>query len=375
MDPRDRQLAEQLISYSVKLQPGEKIYLEIKGLHALALGQELIRAATLAGGVPFWYYNDETLNRPFIKNAGEAQFAAWGQFHRPIMEAVDAYIAVRGSTNPFDLADIDAQHLKWYEKAYWDEVHIPVRLRKKWCVLRYPNPAMAQLAQRSTEEFADFYYDVCCLDYARLSRAMDPLAALLERTDRVHLKGPGTDLRFSIAGLPAVKCDGGRNIPDGEVYTAPVRDSMNGVIQYNADTMHGGVRFKNVRFVVKDGKIVEAGCDGDETKLNEALDIDEGARYFGEFALGLNPHITTPMLDTLFDEKIAGSFHLTPGNAYEAAFNGNRSALHWDIVCIQTPGWGGGEIWLDDVLVRKDGLFVLPDLAGLNPGDLLRGDP
>jgi aminopeptidase len=370
MDPRNITLAEQLIGYSVKLQPGEKIYIEIKGHHALDLGKALVKAATAAGGVPFWYYNDEELSRQFIKYAGQEQFQAWGRFHRPIMEAVDAYIGVRGSNNPFDLADVDAERMKWHDQAYWDQVHIPVRLKKKWCVLRYPNPAMAQLAERATEDFADFYFDVCCLDYAKLSRAMDPLAARIEQADRVHLKGPGTDLEFSIAGMPPVKCDGGRNIPDGEVYTAPVRDSVNGVIQYNTATMRAGTKFENIRFEVKDGKIVAATCDGDDQKLNEALDVDEGGRYFGEFAFGLNPYITTPMLDTLFDEKIGGSFHLTPGNAYDAADNGNRSALHWDIVCIQTPEWGGGEIWLDDTLVRKDGRFVVDDLEPLNPENL-----
>ena len=370
MDPRNHTLARQLINYSVKLQPGEKVYLEIKGLHALDLGKALIKAATEAGGVPFWYYNDEELSRQFIKYAGREQFEAWGKFHRPIMEAVDAYIAVRGSTNPFDLGDVDAERMKWHDKAYWDEVHVPVRLKKKWCVLRYPNPAMAQLAEKPTEEFADFYYDVCCLDYEKMSCAMDPLAELIEKTDKVHVTGPGTDLRFSIKGLPAVKCDGGRNIPDGEVYTAPVKDSMNGVITYNAATMHGGVKYQNIRFEIENGKIVKATCDGDDDKLNKALDVDEGARYFGEFALGVNPYITKPMLDTLFDEKIGGSFHLTPGNAYDAAFNGNKSALHWDLVNIQTPDWGGGEIRFDDVVIRKDGLFVLPALEGLNPDNL-----
>ncbi|MEZ4387547.1 MAG: aminopeptidase [Candidatus Krumholzibacteriia bacterium] len=370
MDPRNTRLATQLINYSVKLQPGEKVYLEIKGLHALDLGKALVKAATEAGGVPFWYYNDEELSRQFIKYAAEEQFQAWGAFHRPLMEAVDAYIGVRGSTNPYDLADVSAERMKWHDQAYWDQVHIPVRLKKKWCVLRYPNPAMAQLAERSTEDFADFYFDVCCLDYARMSRAMDPLARLLEATDQVHIKGPGTDLRFSIKGLGAVKCDGGRNIPDGEVYTAPVRDSMNGVITYNAATMRAGARFENIRFEVKDGKIVAATCDGDVQKLNEALDLDAGSRYFGEFALGVNPYITRPMLDTLFDEKIGGSFHLTPGNAYAAADNGNKSALHWDIVCIQTPEWGGGEIWFDGVLIRKDGRFLPAELGGLNPENL-----
>jgi len=370
MDPRITELAEQLITYSVKLQPGEKVYIEIKGLEAMELGRELVRVATVHGGVPFWYYNDETLSRGFINNAGEEQFASWGQFHKPIMEAVDAYIGVRGSSNPFDLADVDADRMKWHDKAYWGEVHIPIRLKKKWCVLRYPNPSMAQSAERSTEDFADFYFKVCTLDYARMSKAMDPLHALLEKTDKVHIKGPGTDLTFSIKGLPAVKCDGGRNIPDGEVYTAPVKDSVNGVIQYNTKTRQGGVVLDNIRFQVKDGKIVEATCDGDQSKLEDALNIDEGARYFGEFALGVNPHITKPMLDTLFDEKISGSFHLTPGNAYEAAFNGNKSAQHWDIVLIQTPEWGGGEIWFDGTLVRKDGLFVVPELEGLNPDNL-----
>ena len=369
-DPRLTKLAEQLITYSVELQPGEIIYIEIKGEQALDLGRELIRVATEKGGVPFWYFNDETVSRHFIKNASAEQFEQWGKFHRPIMESVDAYIAVRGSSNPFDLADVDADRMKWHDKAYWDEVHIPVRLKKKWCVLRYPNPAMAQLAERATDEFADFYFDVCTLDYARMSQAMDPLHELMEATDRVEIKGPGTELVFSIEGLPAVKCDGQRNIPDGEVYTAPVKDSMNGVITYNTTTMRAGTLFKNVRFEVSDGRIRKATCEGDNKKLNEILDVDAGARFFGEFALGVNPYITKPMLDTLFDEKIRGSFHLTPGNAYETAFNGNKSALHWDIVNIQTEEWGGGEIYFDGKLIRKDGLFVLPELAGLNPDAL-----
>jgi aminopeptidase len=366
-DPRLTQLATQLVDYSVELRPGEIIYLEIKGPEALDLGRELVRIATQRGGVPFWYYNDETVSRGFIKHASQEQFEKWGKFHRPVMEAVDAYIAVRGSTNPFDLADVDSDRMKWFDKAYWDEVHIPVRLQKKWCVLRYPNPAMAQLAERATEDFADFYFRVCTLDYARMSKAMDPLKSRLEATDRVRIKGPGTDLTFSIKDLPAVKCDGHRNIPDGEVYTAPVRDSLNGVITYNAATMRAGSLFKNIRFEIKDGRIVKAGCEGDERKLNEILDVDEGARFFGEFAFGVNPYITTPMQDTLFDEKIGGSFHLTPGNAYSSAFNGNKSALHWDLVCIQTPEWGGGEIFFDDRLVRKDGRFMTAELEGLNP--------
>ncbi len=202
-----------------------------------------------------------------------------------------------------------------------------------------------------------------------MSRAMDPLVALMERTDKVHLKGPGTDLTFSIKGMNAIKCDGERNIPDGEVYTAPIRDSINGTLSYNTPSLVAGFRFENIRFTFEHGKIVDAVAN-DTQRINQYLDTDEGGRYIGEFSLGVNPNIHTPMCDTLFDEKIAGSIHFTPGNAYDEADNGNRSAIHWDLVLIQTPEYGGGEIYFDDVLIRKDGRFVIPELEGLNEENL-----
>jgi len=182
----------------------------------------------------------------------------------------------------------------------------------------------------------------------------------------VRLLGPGTDLSFSIKDIPVMKSCGLRNVPDGEVFTAPVKESVNGVITYNCPAIFQGVAFDNIRFRFEKGKIVEATANNTE-KLNQILDTDEGARYIGEFALGLNPYIHHPMRDILFDEKIGGSFHLTPGNAYATAFNGNRSAIHWDLISIQTSAYGGGEIWFDDKLVRKDGRFVLTELTGLNP--------
>ena len=185
----------------------------------------------------------------------------------------------------------------------------------------------------------------------------------------MHLKGPGTDLTFSIKGMNAIKCDGERNIPDGEVYTAPIRDSINGTLSYNTPSLVAGFRFENIRFTFENGKIVDATAN-DTQRINQYLDTDEGGRYIGEFSLGVNPNIHTPMCDTLFDEKIAGSIHFTPGNAYDEADNGNRSAIHWDLVLIQTPEYGGGEIYFDDVLIRKDGRFVIPELEGLNEENL-----
>ena len=281
---------------------------------------------------------------------------------------MQAYIAIRAGNNSAELSDVPSENLNMYSRITTPTLDYRVN-HTKWVILRYPNPSMAQLAGQSLDAFEDFYFDVCTLDYAKMNRAMDALAALMEKTDNVKIKGPGTDLSFSIKGIPAVKCAGECNIPDGEVYPAPVRESMNGIISYNTPSEEQGFTYENIVFEIKNGKIVDAKANNNE-RINQLLDTDEGARYFGEFAIGVNPYVLEPMKDTLFDEKIAGSFHLTPGAAYEDAFNGNKSAVHWDLVMIQRPEYGGGEIYFDDVLIRKDGLFVIPELECLNPENL-----
>ncbi len=362
-DPRNVKLAEVLIDYSLEMKPGEKLYLEVIGTETLDLARDVVTVATERGVVPFWFYNDDTLVRRWLLGATEDQLKAYGEFHKPIMESVDAYIALRGSDNPFTMRDVSPDQMELYQKHFYKPVHFGIRVpKKKWVVLRYPNKSMSQLAEMSQETFADFYYDVCTLDYGKMSRAMDPLKALMEKTNRVHLKGPGTDLKFSIKGIGVLKCDGKRNIPDGEVYTAPVRDSINGEISYNTPALYQGVTFEKIHFVFEKGKIVKAEATGDQAKFQKILDTDEGARHVGEFAIGINPVIHHPMKDTLFDEKIYGSIHLTPGNAYDDADNGNRSAIHWDLVLIQTLEYGGGELYFDDQLIRKDGEFTLPEL-------------
>ena len=257
-----------------------------------------------------------------------------------------------------------------YNKLYSHPVHHEIRVANtKWVILRYPNPSMSQLAGMSTEAFEDFYFNVCNLDYAKMYKAMDALKTLMDKTDRVRITAQNTDISFSIKGLNAVKCSGECNIPDGEIYTAPVKNSVNGRITYNAPSINQGLKFENVSLLFKDGKIVEATGNYTE-KLNEIFDTDEGARYVGEFALGVNPYIDKPIGDILFDEKISGSIHFTPGQCYDEADNGNHSAIHWDLVLIQTPEFGGGEIYFDDVLIRKDGRFVIPELFALNPENL-----
>jgi len=366
IDPRNDKLADILVNYSCRVQKGELVYVEMKGVPTMELGKAVIRKVTKAGGVPFWFYNDESIIRQFLLTNNETQIKAFAKFHLSMMKQTQCYIGIRGSNNPFDLNDIPPAKMKAFNTLYYKPVHLEQRVMKtKWVVLRFPNDAMAQLAQMPQEAFEKYYYDVCCIDYAKMSKAMDPLVKLMAKTNKVRIKGPGeTDLTFSIKGIPIVKCDGHRNIPDGEVYTAPVRDSVNGVIAYNTPSLEEGTVFENIRFEFKKGKIVKATNSVDVKKMNHILDSDPGARYVGEFAIGVNPMIKEPMKDTLFDEKIDGSIHFTPGQCYKEAPNGNNSTIHWDLVMIQRKDYGGGEIWFDNRLIRKDGEFVIPELRG-----------
>ncbi|MDO4553252.1 MAG: aminopeptidase [Bacillota bacterium] len=368
MDERIVKLAKLLVNYSCRVQKGEKVLVSYMGQSALPLARQIIKEVYAAGAYPYPEVRDASILREIMLGCSEEQMKFMNDYQLAQMKGMDAYIAVRASDNSSEQSDVPGAKQSLYNKSLRPVLDYRIN-HTKWVVLRYPNNAMAQLAGTSLEAFEDFYFNVCTMDYSKMSRAMDSLKGLMEKTDRVRLTGPDTDLSFSIKDIPVIKCDGKMNIPDGEIYTAPVRESMNGKISYNTPSEEEGFTFENVVFEVKDGKIVKASSN-DDKRINELLDTDEGARYFGEFAIGVNPFITKPMKDTLFDEKIAGSIHLTPGNAYEDAFNGNKSAVHWDLVLIQTPEYGGGEIYFDDVLIRKDGLFVLPELECLNPGNL-----
>ncbi len=373
-DPRNTRLAELLLDYSVEAKAGDTLYLEVKGKETLSLAETILRVATERGVTPFWFYSDESLMRQVVKGASESQFKRMAELHLDLMKKSTCYIGLRGSDNPFDMADIPQEQIERFNKLFTHPVHLEQRVKKtRWVVLRYPNPAMAQLAMQPTETFADYYYNVCVLDYKRMSLAQDKLYALMMAADKVHIKAPGTDITFSIKDIPCRKCDGHRNIPDGEVFTAPVRNSINGAIQYNTPSLYQGQLYENIRFLFKDGRIVEASAGAMTEKLNKILDADDGARYIGEFSIGCNPFILHPMKDTLFDEKIAGSLHFTPGQAYEEADNSNRSAIHWDLVLIQRADYGGGEIWFDDKLIRKDGIFTDPELEKMFSAEFLKG--
>lgn len=364
-------LATNLLNHSVQLQKGEKILIEMLGTDCIDLAIELIKQAKEIGAIPLFNIIDYKVLKEMLLNCNVEQMEEYRKYDLIRMQDVDCYIGIR-SANPKDLDGISKESMEIYNKIYQTPVHLEERVKNtRWCILRYPNESMAQMARMSLEKFTEFFYNVCTIDYSKMEKAMEPLKQLLSNTDKVHIIGPGTDLTFSVKGIPAEKYYGTFNIPDGEVATCPTKYSANGHITYNTETTYNGITFKNIYFELKDGKIIKAEA-GDKTKeLNEILDTDEGARYIGEFAFGLNPYVERPIGDTLFDEKVKGSFHYTPGTALEESDNGNRSNIHWDIVNIQTPEYGGGEIYFDDVLVRKDGRFVLPELEGLNPENLM----
>jgi len=365
-DPRNARLADVIVRHSTQLQPGERVLVEAFDV-ADGLVLDLVDAVHRARAIPFVALRSNAVNRALIRGGGDAQFQLQAEVELFQMQKVEAYVGLRGTLNSSELSDVPSERMADYTRLVMRPVHTGYRVEHtRWVVLRYPTPSMAQMANMSTDQFEDLFYKVCTLDYARMSDAMQPLAARMARTDRVRLKGPGTDLTFSIKGIGVVPCEGRRNLPDGECFTAPVRDSVHGTIAYNTPSLYQGTTFDSLRFTFEGGRIVKAEGEPAD-RLAAVLDSDEGARYVGEFSLGFNPLITTPMKDTLFDEKIAGSLHFTPGQAYSTADNGNRSQVHWDLVLIQRPEYGGGEVWFDDELVRKDGRFVVPELEGLNP--------
>lgn len=368
-DLRVTQLAKNLINYSVELKSGENLLIEVFDVGE-ELASELIKECYRVGGNPFVTLKSRKIMKDLILSTNDEHMKAIASFEAERMKNMHAYIAIRGALNSSEWSDIPSEKLTVYMKNWSKPVHSDIRVPKtKWCVMRYPTNSMAQMANMSTEKFEDFFFNVCCLDYSKMDKAMDPLKNLMEKTDKVRIIGRDTDLRFSIKNLPAIKCSGQMNIPDGEIYTAPVKDSVEGYITYNTPSEYQGFTYENIRLEFSKGKIIKA-TSNDNERINRVFDTDEGARYIGEFALGVNPYITKPMKDTLFDEKIMGSFHFTPGSSYDDCFNGNKSAVHWDLVFIQTSEYGGGEIWFDDVLIRKDGRFVLKELEGLNPENL-----
>ena len=371
LDPRVPALADVLVGHSLSLTADDSVLIHAFDM-APEVVAEVVRAAQVKGARVALRLESNRVRRELLMGMTVEGARLIADIEAHEMEAMTAYIALRGGDNATELSDVPPDTMAMWAREYQKPVVFGIRVPKtKWVVLRWPTPAMAQSAGMSSAAFEDFYFRACNLDYAKMARAAEPLAELMRRTDRVRVTAPGTDFTLSIKGIGAVPCTGERNIPDGECFSAPVVHSVNGRVTFNTKSLYQGTVFEGIAYEIEGGRIVKAEAGANTAKLNEILDTDEGARSFGEFAIGFHPHILHPMMDTLFDEKIAGSIHFTPGNSYDPpGGNGNVSAIHWDTVLIQRPEYGGGEIHFDGELVRKDGLFVHPDLLDLNPDRL-----
>lgn len=362
-DARNRELAEKIIGYSTRTEKGDNVLVEVFGLNGAHLAQEMAQAAFDRGANPFIQIHDTDIVR-IERERGDRDY--WSRRRdvagMPTMKEMDVYIGLRASENIYELGGVSPEADKAYSEEYFRPVHSRERVNNtRWCVMRYPSPAFAMNARMPTDRFADFYYKACLLDYAELGERMKPLHERLAAAKEVKLVGEGTDITLGIEGQNWIPCAGDVNIPDGEIFSSPIIDSVNGTITY-APSVYNGKPFGWIRFDVKDGVIVDCDSDNKEA-LESILDTDEGARRFGEFAIGTNPHISEPMFDILFDEKIWGSIHLTPGQAYDMASNGNSSAVHWDLVCI------GSDVIIDGEKVREGRYWVVDDLKPLNPGE------
>jgi len=370
---RIKKLAATLIEYSCKLQPGQILIIE-GSEKSKDLIIALVRHTYSIGAHPFVRLSNSRISRELLMGTTVEQAKLMAKYALPLFQEAHAYIGIGHSSNVFETSDVPNEKKQIHTKHYGKPIHIDIRSKKhKWVILRYPNPSMAQLAHMSVESFEDFFFDVCNLDYGKMHKAMLPLKKLMDKTDKVRIAAPDTDLIFSIKGQKSKICSGECNIPDGELYTAPVRDSLNGHIKFNIPSLQKGIVHNSIWLKFENGKVVESKSNNNAALADE-LDQDEGARFTGEFALGVNPFVTKPMMDTLFDEKMAKSIHIALGNGYEDSYGKeavkNKSQLHWDIIQSHDEKRGGGEIYFDDVLIRKNGLFVLPELEALNPENL-----
>lgn len=358
-----QKLSHTIVNYSLKLEKEERVLITSYE-ECLDLILALIEEINKVGAIPFVRIKNDILNAKLLEYTTKSRIKTLHILKEQEVENYDAFINIRYTTNDYEELKVENDILKQIGEATIESNQKRINERK-WVLLNYPSKLDAYKAGMDSMSYRNFAFDVMNLDYEEMNERIKPLKELMEKTDMVRIVSPGTDLTFSIKNMPIIPCVGEANIPDGEIYTAPVLNSVNGKITYNAKSPYNGTVFENVTLTFKDGKIIDCNSNHKE-KMEEIFNTDEGARYVGEFSFGLNPKIMHPMGDILFDEKIIGSIHFTPGAAYENAFNGNRSSVHWDLVLIQRKEYGGGEIYFDHTLIRKDGLFVLPELTHLN---------
>ena len=357
-------LANIIVNYSLHLKEGSKVLVNYP-YEAQPLVEEIIIESQKVGAIVVLKMNDPKLNARLAEKNTDGRLELLKNIKEFEVNNYDAFVQICGSYNDYEIKNIPKEMTKKFG-AMTQEIDDTRINERDWVLLNYPTDLDAYKAKMTTADFNEFALDVMTVDYQKMSEDIKPLKELMEKTNKVRIVAKDTDITFSIKGMPAIPCTGEKNIPDGEIYSAPIKDSVNGTITYNTPSPYQGNVYNHVSLTFENGKIINATCDEDDEQLNEIFDTDEGARYIGEFALGFNPKILSPMGDILYDEKILGSLHFTPGRCYADCDNGNISSIHWDMVLIQREDFGGGEIYFDDILIRKDGKFVLDELKQLN---------
>ncbi len=366
MDPRIEKAAKTILHHSVRAQTGDKVL-----IHAVdrgdALVEALVKEAYDSKLVPFVELERTDVRRAILEGATGEQLAMMAKPSADLMTQMDCYVNIDAEENSSEFSNVSQDQMSLYTQYYRSQINA-ARKNLRWVSLTYPTVGMAQNADMSLSEFSDYYFQLMGMDYDKLEAAMLPMAERMRAADQVRIVAPGTDLTVSLKGFTALIAAGEHNLPDGEIASTPVRDSMNGTISFNIPSMHNGFLFKDIKLTFKDGKVVEAEANDTERFLKE-ISLDEGCRYIGEFSMGTNPYVNNPVHDTLFDEKMWGSMHMALGACYNfpGRDNNNRSCIHWDLILNHRPEYGGGEVWLDGELVRKDGLYVPKELQCLNP--------
>lgn len=359
-------LAKKIVDYSLKIGKDDKVLITYQSLESLPFVKEIIKNIHEVGGISFTIYDDVSLSAYLKEITTSKRIELIKKYKEFELNNFDVFINIKYNLNDYENKNVDSNITKEIlEKTY--STHNKLINERRWLLLNYPSVLDAYKAHMTIKDFFDYSFEVMNVDYKEMGDMLKPLKHLMEKTDKVRIVSPDTDITFSIKNMPIIPCIGNSNLPDGEIYTAPVKNSVNGKITYNTTSTYRGDVFTNISLDFKDGKIIKATCSSkNEDKLLEIFQTDEGARYIGEFSLGLNPKVLNPMGDILFDEKIIGSIHFTPGAAYKDSYNGNDSNVHWDLVLIQRSEYGGGELYFDDKLIRKDGIFVIDELKDLN---------
>lgn len=367
IDRRLENLGDIIVMHSCKIQKGENVLIEAS-IQSTDLVKYLLKKCYEIGANPFVIYNDMATNRIIISNCNEKQLEIMKEWESAIMDKIDSYIEIRGFDNTCEMFNVPAEK----NNLYWENFYGPVQFglrgpNHKWVTLNYPTPAMAQKFKMNTDDFEEYFFSVCTTNYKEMAENMIELKKAVDSAKKMTIKKHGYSLEIGI-GAEAYICAGEINIPDGELFFAPKKYEVNGTILFDTPCLFRNLMFKDIKLTFKDGKVVEASSSNYNDKLNDIVFTDEGSCYLGEVAFGTNPNVDRIVDNILFDEKMLGSIHIALGDAHVNSDNGNRSTLHWDIVQVHKESYGGGEIYLDDKLIMKDGIFIPNALQSLNVG-------